>query len=343
MNIGKVVSLITCISWSALTACTSEYQELIADQPDGLYGVIKTGSKVILLKLYYDKAPLTVTNFVGLASGKFKEKTNSDAFYNGLTFHRVVDDFVIQGGDPKGNGSGGPGYSFTDEFDQTLTHSSAGILSMANSGANTNGSQFFITLAETPWLDNKHSVFGQVISTLDALSSVKQGDIMEQVVILPKGKEAQSFFDNVTWSSFENSLEDAKEQARTARTASRQSIIDAIEGDSQAFTLTPNGVYLAYIKRGTGSAIEKNDEVHVNYVLRLFGQDVILDKTGDTPFSFVVGAGRVIPGWDLTVLDLNRGDSVRMIIPPELAYGERGAGGVIPPHAFLDFEVEIVR
>jgi peptidyl-prolyl cis-trans isomerase B (cyclophilin B) len=136
---------------------------------------IKTRHGDIRLKLHDDKAPKTVANF---------EKLAKQGFYNGLTFHRVIADFMIQGGCPEGSGTGGPGYKFADEFHKDLKHDRPGVLSMANSGPNTNGSQFFITHVPTPWLDKKHSIFGQVIDdTQKVVDMVRQGDTMEEVTI----------------------------------------------------------------------------------------------------------------------------------------------------------------
>ncbi len=135
---------------------------------------IQTPRGSIRLELFADKAPKTVANF---------EKLAAEGFYNGLTFHRVIADFMIQGGCPRGDGTGGPGYKFADEFHRDLKHSGAGILSMANSGPNTNGSQFFITHVATPWLDGKHTVFGRVLEGQDVVDSIRQGDTMTSVAV----------------------------------------------------------------------------------------------------------------------------------------------------------------
>ncbi|MGI9256646.1 MAG: peptidylprolyl isomerase [Salinispira sp.] len=161
---------------------------------DGLYAQIDTEKGSILLQLEFEKAPLTVINFVGLAEGTITHsRTENEPFYNGLTFHRVIDNFMIQGGDPEGQGTGGPGYRFPDEFDLSLVHDSPGILSMANAGPNTNGSQFFITHAATPWLDYKHTVFGRVVEGMDVVNSIETDNSIEAVRILRRGKAAENF------------------------------------------------------------------------------------------------------------------------------------------------------
>jgi peptidyl-prolyl cis-trans isomerase A (cyclophilin A) len=143
-----------------------------------LYATMKTGMGDIVLLLFEDKAPKTVENFVGLATGT-KEWTDPKSrartkrpLYNGTIFHRVIPNFMIQGGDPLGNGTGGPGFRFADEFHPELKHSKAGILSMANAGPNTNGSQFFITQQATPWLDGRHSILGEVVKGLEVVTAI---------------------------------------------------------------------------------------------------------------------------------------------------------------------------
>lgn len=171
---------------------------------DGIYAHINTNKGEIVVKLTYKKTPLTVINFVGLAEGtKDNAFRNGSPFYDGLKFHRVIDNFMIQGGDPRGNGTGGPGYKFVDEITD-LKHDRAGTLSMANAGKNTNGSQFFITHKATSWLDGKHTVFGYVVKGMSVVNSIKQNDIIKKIRIQRVGTDAKNFI--TTQQSFENTL-----------------------------------------------------------------------------------------------------------------------------------------
>jgi peptidyl-prolyl cis-trans isomerase A (cyclophilin A) len=173
---------------------------------DGLYARITVSKGEILLKLEYQKAPLTVANFVGLAEGKIKNdaKPAGTPYYDGLKWHRVIYPFMIQGGDPAGNGQGGPGYKFRDEIHPDLKHNRAGTLSMANAGPATNGSQFFITHKETPWLDGKHAVFGYVVSGQDVVDGTQQGDSIIKVEIIRMGKDAKNFNAAKTFDELKN-------------------------------------------------------------------------------------------------------------------------------------------
>lgn len=161
----------------------------------GLYAEIETNRGKILLQLEFEKTPLTVANFVGLAEGKIKNKAKAEKvpFYDGLKFHRVIANFMIQGGDPLGNGSGGPGYTFKDEFVPDLKFTGPGILAMANAGPGTNGSQFFITHVATPWLDQHHTIFGHVIAGQDIVNATIQDDVIVHIKIIRKGKPAKKF------------------------------------------------------------------------------------------------------------------------------------------------------
>jgi peptidylprolyl isomerase len=189
---------VTLTLTAILTFAVSAQSNDVELEP-GLYARIHTSRTVqdsssILLELEYEKVPMTVINFVGLAEGTIDHnRGDSQRFYDGLTFHRVIDDFMIQGGDPQGTGRGGPGYRFPDEFDSSLRHDRPGILSMANAGPNTNGSQFFITHVATPWLDGRHAVFGHVVEGQEVVDAIRQGDRMRRVEIIRVGEAAQSF------------------------------------------------------------------------------------------------------------------------------------------------------
>ena len=186
---------------SAGLAVLAQAQDEKKKLPDGVYADMETSKGKILLQLEYEKTPLTVANFVGLAEGTKNysktpgepPKAQSQPFYDGLTFHRVIPDFMIQGGDPQGSGGGGPGYQFRNEIDPSLKHNRAGILSMANAGPDTNGSQFFITHKETSWLDGKHTVFGHVVEGQDVVNKIAKGDTIKQIKILRIGDKAKTF------------------------------------------------------------------------------------------------------------------------------------------------------
>ena len=244
---------------------------------------------------------------------------------------------MIQGGDPTGTGSGGPGYQFDDEFSSDLTHDGPGILSMANSGPGTNGSQFFITHVETPWLDGKHSIFGKVSSGLDIVDSVEQEDIIKNINIVRVGENANNFdAPNI----FENYLNNKSEVDVKKVEAEQEAIKDITKGMKE----TESGIKYKISKKGTGENAKTNDLLSVHYSLQLIdGSEIDSSFTRGAPIEFTCGVGQVIKGWDEAMQLLNKGSKARLVIPSELGYGSMGAGnGVIPPNATLIFDVELV-
>jgi len=310
---------------------------------DGLYAKMNTSKGDILLSLEFEKTPLTVANFVGLAEGtKDNEATPpGEPFYNGLTFHRVIDDFMIQGGDPEGTGRGGPGYRFADEFHPDLKHDKPGVFSMANAGPGTNGSQFFITHVPTPWLDNKHTVFGFVVEGQDVVNAIKQDDVLNSVEIIRVGAAAEAF--KADQEAFEELQATASERAAKAAAEANKEKIALIEKKWPKATVTPEGIRYIVKEAGQGSKPQKGDLVKVHYEGKfLDGQLFDSSLKRGEPIEFNVGTGRVIPGWDMMILDMVKGEKRTLILPPEMAYGSQGAGGVIPPNAFLVFECELI-
>ncbi|WP_310993808.1 peptidylprolyl isomerase [Aequorivita marina] len=305
---------------------------------DGIYAKITTEKGEILIKLTYKKTPGTVGNFVALAEGNLENaaKPQGTPYYDGLKFHRVIPDFMIQGGDPNGTGSGGPGYSFEDEFHPELRHDTPGVLSMANSGPASNGSQFFITHVATPWLDDKHSIFGNVVEGQDVVDSVAQGDTMQKVEIIRVGDDAKNWNAIEAFRGFTGERE-----KRLAKLKKQQE--DEIKKVSEGFDRTDSGLLYKMIVNGTGKKAEKGKTVSVHYKGMLTdGSEFDSSYKRKKPIDFPLGKGHVIEGWDEGIQLLQVGDKARFVIPAHLAYGDRGAGGVIPPGATLIFDVELM-
>ena len=267
---------------------------------------------------------------------------NGKPYYNGLTFHRVIADFMIQGGDPQGNGTGGPGYRFPDEIVPSLKHDGPGILSMANAGPGTNGSQFFITHKDTPWLDGKHTVFGRVVQGQNVVNAIQQGDKIKTITIIRNGPLATQF--KADQATFDSLLREINAAAGDKVRAQRDADIAQINAKYPNATQTSSGVRYIVEKKGNGSKPVPGKTVQVNYKGSfLSGQVFDSSDIQGKPIEFPVGVGTVIKGWDEMVLDMQMGEKRVAVIPPELAYGERGAGnGVIPPNSFLVFEMELV-
>ncbi len=305
---------------------------------DGLYTKIKSSKGDILLKLEFEKTPGTVGNFVALAEGNMENsvKPQGQKYYDGLKFHRVIPDFMVQGGCPQGTGTGNPGYSFEDEFHADLKHNKPGILSMANAGPGTNGSQFFITHVATPWLDNKHTVFGEVIEGQDIIDSIGQDDIMESVEIIRVGKAAEAFNAIEAFRSFEG----AREQKIAEAKAKMDAELDKL---AAGFEKTDSGLRYKILQKGNGEKATKGKNISVHYKGQLTDGSVFDSSyQRKQPIDFTVGVGQVIKGWDEGLQLLQVGDKARLVIPSHLAYGSQGAGGVIPPDATLIFDVELM-
>ena len=305
---------------------------------DGLYAHFETAKGTITATLFYDKTPATVGNFVSLAEGQMPNdhKDKGTPYYDGLQFHRVIADFMIQGGCPLGTGVGGPGYQFDDEIHPDLKHNSAGILSMANAGPGTNGSQFFITHTATDWLDGKHTVFGCVFQGIDVVNQIEQGDLIQSIRIERVGADAVEWNGKQAFDTFTKAKKDREKAAADAAA-------EAIKEHTQGMEKTASGLYYNVNKEGNGDRPKDGQTVSVHY------RGMLLDGTvfdssyqRNQPIDFPLGQGRVIPGWDEGIALLSKGAAAKLIIPSHLAYGAQGAGGVIPPHATLIFEVELV-
>lgn len=368
----KIILILTIVI--TFFSCKNEHSNL----KDGLYAEIKTNKGNLIIQLDPEKAPVTVANFILLAEGKNKyvtnEKLKNKPFYNGLTFHRVVEQFMIQGGDPLGNGSGDAGYKFKDEF-SSLSHDKPGTLSMANSGPGTNGSQFFITHVATPFLDGKHSVFGYVIDKgMETVNKIVQGDIIKSIEIIRKGDKVSKF--NAEKIFDDNHTQEIIQQKKQAKVDAEilNRYLEEYKGailPKLAFFKTnkadavqlPSGLVYKIVKKGTGEKPTNGAKIKVFYsgfletgvlfdtsypkVAQDFGKfdSMRAQNNGYTPVEAMAGANQgMIPGFLEGINQLSYGDKAILYIPTNLAYGPNGAGnGIIPPNANLIFEVEIVK
>ena len=305
---------------------------------DGIYAKFNTSKGEITVKLTHDKTPGTVGNFVALAEGTMENsaKPKNTPYYDGLSFHRVIPDFMIQGGCPQGTGTGDPGYKFDDEFHPDIKNSGPGVLSMENAGPGTNGSQFFITHVATPWLDNKHTVFGKVVEGQNVVDEIDQGDLINDLEILRIGNDAESWNAVEAFTTFESSRELRLQEEKNKAEAELDKV-------AAGFDKTNTGLRYKILKKGSGNQAQKGNTVSVHYEGSLTnGQIFDSSYQRNQPIDFQLGIGQVIPGWDEGISLLKVGDKARFVIPSELGYGSAGAGGVIPPNATLIFDVELM-
>lgn len=356
----KITSkLVLGLATVSLISCTPIYKKMNVDKQifeelnDGLYANLQTSKGNMIVKLEDKKSPVTVANFVGLAEGKIANtaKKQGEPFYDGTIFHRVIENFMIQGGDPKGTGMGDPGYKFDDEKND-LKHSGKGILSMANSGPNTNGSQFFITQVATPWLDGKHTVFGTVVNgaeVIDAIAKVEKGAqdkpkedvVLQKVSVFTKGQAYKSYDASKIFEEGKTKIQDKNKAYLAEMEKEAQKHLETLKEGMQT---TTSGLMYKVTKKGEGKKAEKGNIVAVHYAGKLTnGMEFDNSFKRGEPIEFPVGNGMVIKGWDEGILLLNEGDEATFLIPPDLAYGSRGAGGIIPPNAWLIFDVKLEK
>ena len=327
------------------TSCKSQQKPIDNSKqlPEGIYAQFETSKGEIICKLEHEKTPMTVANFVALAEGTMKnnKKEIGQPFFDGLKFHRVISNFMIQGGCPDGNGTGDPGYKFPDEIHSDLKHSKAGILSMANSGPATNGSQFFITHVPTPWLDGKHTVFGHVVEGQDVVNTIEGGDTINTVTIIRVGDAAANFKSDQ--EAFDTLLGSIDERAREKEREAEEQAQKQIEERWPEAKTTSSGLKYVVVEEGSGEATpDKGTTVKAHYTGKLL-DGTKFDSSYDRgqPIEFPVGSGRVIKGWDEAFLSMKKGEKRILIIPPELGYGPAGRGP-IPPNATMVFDVELV-
>ena len=370
-----------------VTTTTIAKKQATPSVDQGIFAEMETSKGKILIQLEYQKTPITVANFISLAEGTnasvADEKLKGKPFYNGLKFHRVIADFMIQGGDPQGNGSGGPGYAFKDEFTDAK-FDKAGILAMANSGPKTNGSQFFITHKETPWLTGKHTIFGHVLTGQDVVNKIAQDDVIKTIVIVRKGADAKKFDATKIFADYmaNKGGDDAKDAALAAENNKKQAELEAQKkaeymakfssviaakakylSDSKATaTETASGLKYKIIQTGTGKKPAEGANVFIDYAGyledgSLFDSSIEsvnkecgkfdenrAKQNGYQPFPFQYGKKEgLIPGFIEGLNLMNFGDKALVFIPSKLGYGERGAGNVIPPNSNIVFEIEMLE
>jgi cyclophilin family peptidyl-prolyl cis-trans isomerase len=338
--------------------------------PEGVYARFSTSKGKILLYLEVEKAPMTSANFIALSEGKstILGKEFNQSFYHGVKFHRVIKDFMIQGGDPQGTGEGGPGYKFYDEFHPDLKHIGPGILSMANSGPNTNGSQFFITHVKTPWLDNKHSVFGHVVEGQNVVDAIQQNDVIDSITILRIGKKYKKYNPSIIFNKYYSIIDKKKSilinQQEKAKSISQDNYkeyffaevkkkIKNNQSKSIGFKIstcfkqtkikqTPSGLVYVIQNYGDTAKVQKGNIISLHYTGKLFN-DEKFDSSLDRNQSFDTKYKEqgIISGFEEGLSLVGKGGKITLFIPYYLGYGEKSVS-IIPSYSDLIFDLEIL-
>ena len=355
MNLKKYFLIILIINFS----CNMSQK----NNNDTIYASIETSKGIIKTQLFFNLTPVTVANFISLAEGENKEVSEQykgKKYYNGITFHRVIPEFMIQGGDPTGTGSGSPGYNFKDEFVDELKHDSAGTLSMANAGPGTNGSQFFITHKETPWLDGAHTVFGNVVEGQDIVDKIEQGDSIINIEIIRQGNSAKKFNAPKIFTNHFKEEEKRKKEKEKALEKLKKDVSKIHSDLKEKSTETETGLKFFINERGDGDMVDENKVILTHYAV-YFEDGNLLDTSilevaekfnmfdnrraqagGYSPIEAKVGAkDMMIQGFKEGLKLLKTGDKATLFLPYYLAYGETESRG-IPAKSNLIFEVEIV-
>ena len=355
MNLKKYFLIILIINFS----CNMSQK----NNNDTIYASIETSKGIIKTQLFFNLTPVTVANFISLAEGENKEVSDQykgKKYYNGITFHRVIPDFMIQGGDPTGTGSGSPGYNFKDEFVDELKHDSAGTLSMANAGPGTNGSQFFITHKETPWLDGAHTVFGNVVEGQDIVDKIEQGDSIINIEIIRQGNSAKKFNAPKIFTNHFKEEEKRKKEKEKALEKLKKDVSKIHSDLKEKSTETETGLKFFINEKGDGDMVDENKVILTHYAV-YFEDGNLLDTSileiaekfnmfdnrraqagGYSPIEAKVGAkDMMIQGFKEGLKLLKTGDKATLFLPYYLAYGETESRG-IPAKSNLIFEVEIV-
>jgi peptidyl-prolyl cis-trans isomerase A (cyclophilin A) len=371
MGAIKKLLLFSFILVISFSSCKAQYPEL----EDGMYAEFITSKGIMVAKLHFDIAPITVANFVSLAEGTntmVNKEFKGKKFYNGITFHRVVNNFMIQGGDPLGTGLGGPGYKFNDEFNPDLSHNKQGILSMANSGPNTNGSQFFITDRATPFLDKKHTVFGELvlgIDVQDSISNIKTDStekpletiVIEKLNIIRKGKDAKNFDASTIFKNHFAEVERLEKEKIAKAEAIQKTTIEKFNKQKEKSITLPSGLQYVITEKGNGEKLTETHKISTHYAVyfedgKLLGTSKleiaeVMDAVNERqkaanayqPITAEIGpSAKMIPGFKEGLHQLHVGDKATLFIPYHLGYGETGNRD-IPPKTNLIFEVEVIE